>query len=63
MATFRVEITTDNEAFEDHPERELSRILGELSEDVAKYFDRAIVAAFVLKDINGNTVGKAHYSK
>lgn len=57
MATFRVEIRTDNEAFENHPHQALSILLGKLAEDVGRY--GATVAAFILKDVNGNTVGKA----
>lgn len=59
MAKFKLEIDTGGSAFGDNPQHELSRILNE----VVDHIDEAIVAAFVLKDINGNTVGKAHYSK
>ena len=55
MATFRVEIITDNAAFGDNPESELSRILDELANEV---FEEPR-EEFILRDDNGNTVGKA----
>ena len=58
MATFKVEINTDNAAFGDSPELELSRILSELSFDVAEN----PLEVITLKDENGNTVGKATWS-
>ena len=54
MATFKVEINTDNAAFGDNPELELSRILGELAEEVLSADDEITIT-----DANGNTVGKA----
>lgn len=54
MATFKVEINTDNAAFGDNPELELSRILGELAEEVLSADDEITIT-----DVNGNTVGKA----
>jgi len=54
MATFRLEIKTDNAAFGDSPELELSRILEGLSEEVLSASEEILI-----KDINGNTVGKA----
>lgn len=58
MATFRVSIDTDNAAFGDAPELELSRILSELASDVAEN----PLEVITLKDENGNTVGKATWS-
>lgn len=58
MAKFKVEIKTDNAAFGDSPELELSRILSELSFDVAE--DQR--EEYNIRDENGNTVGKAIWS-
>jgi len=58
MAKFKVEINTDNAAFGDNPEIELSRILSELSFDVAE--DQR--EEYNIRDENGNTVGKAIWS-
>jgi hypothetical protein len=58
MAKFKVEIKTDNAAFGDSPELELSRILSELSFDVAE--DQQ--DEYIILDVNGNTVGKATWS-
>jgi hypothetical protein len=58
MAKFKVEINTDNAAFGDNPELELSRILSELSFDVAE--DQR--EEYNIRDENGNTVGKAIWS-
>lgn len=58
MAKFRVEINTDNAAFGDNPELELSRILGELADTVAEN----PLEVISLRDVNGNTVGKATWS-
>jgi hypothetical protein len=58
MAKFKVEINTDNAAFGVNPELELSRILSELSFDVAE--DQR--EEYNIRDENGNTVGKAIWS-
>jgi hypothetical protein len=58
MAKFKVEIKMDNAAFGDSPELELSRILSELSFDVAE--DQR--EEYNISDENGNTVGKAIWS-
>jgi len=55
MATFKLEINTDNDAFGDSPELELSRLLDELAEEVAE--DQR--EEYIIRDDNGNTVGKA----
>ena len=58
MARFQLEINTDNAAFGDSPELELSRILEELSNEVAE--DQR--DEYIIRDENGNTVGKATWS-
>lgn len=58
MAKFKLEINTDNAAFGDSPELELSRILEELSNEVAE--DQR--DEYIIRDENGNTVGKATWS-
>jgi hypothetical protein len=58
MAKFKLEIKMDNAAFGDSPELELSRILSELSFDVAE--DQR--EEYNISDENGNTVGKAIWS-
>lgn len=58
MAKFKVEIKTDNAAFGDSPELELSRILSELSFEVAENQ----LDEYIIHDENGNTVGKAIWS-
>lgn len=58
MAKFKLEIDTDNAAFGDAPEFELSRILSELSDDVAD--DQR--ETYTIRDENGNTVGQATWS-
>ena len=51
-------INFDNAAFEGSPENEVARILLELAHEISMElrFDGKI---FVLRDYNGNTVGKA----
>jgi hypothetical protein len=58
MAKFKVEIKTDNAAFGDNPEIELSRILELLAEEVAD----GACETYSIRDVNGNTVGKATWS-
>jgi hypothetical protein len=58
MATFKLEIQTDNAVFGDSPEMELSRILDELAEEVAE--DQR--ETYIIRDETGNTVGKATWS-
>jgi hypothetical protein len=58
MAKFKLEIKMDNAAFGDSPELELSRILELLAEDVAD----GVCETYSIRDVNGNTVGKATWS-
>jgi hypothetical protein len=58
MATFRLEIKTDNSVFGNKPELELSRILDELADEVAEDPRES----FSIRDENGNTVGKATWN-
>ena len=54
---FRIEIQTDNAAFDPDPGPELARILRELA---ARLDDGVDLAEPIrLRDINGNTVGSA----
>ena len=54
MATIRIEIETDNEAFTDDPRAELARIL----RGYAHRLDMGGTIDYRLHDSNGNTVGK-----
>jgi len=58
MAKFKLEIKMDNSVFEDTPELELSRILSQLSFDVADF----PTEKYIIRDENGNPVGKATWS-
>lgn len=54
MGSFSLTINTDNDAFGDNPELEISRILEKLSEDIVD----EPTEEFTLRDANGNKVGK-----
>ena len=60
MSTFRIKLTTDNEAFSDDPTREVARILRALA-------DRLEGASpdedYPLRDANGNKVGYAMFKE
>jgi hypothetical protein len=56
MPTLRITIKMDNAAFGDEPMTEAARILRVLSRDL-EY--TGILDRFVLRDLNGNTVGEA----
>jgi len=59
MTKFTVEISTDNAAFDGHPEYEIARILRGLSDQVELMgFDYDQI---LLRDHNGNRVGEAEY--
>lgn len=53
MAKFEMSVNLDNSAFEDNGE--LSRILREVADKI----DRLRSYPFTIRDINGNSVGKA----
>ena len=54
---FKVEIETDNAAFDEgYHDFEVARILRALADTLDMYGGRA---EYTLRDINGNTVGKA----
>ena len=55
MKGIRLLIDTRNAAFEDYPNREVARILRELSERI----DEGVFPEKLI-DINGNTVGYVH---
>jgi hypothetical protein len=63
MAKFKLEIESDNAAFE-FPDHEISRILKDLSEQVAEtplhVWRRH---EFLIRDTNGNRVGTANWSR
>lgn len=57
---FNVEIDTDNAAFDDAGiASEIARILREL----ATRLEQGHLDEILLRDFNGNTVGKAHFSE
>lgn len=59
-----ITIQMDNAAFEDAPACELGRILGGLVDDLKNGQELQKAGDVVsLRDINGNTVGKARVSK
>jgi hypothetical protein len=57
MNTLKIEINTENDAFVESMEFELCRILLELTEKLGGGVESG--STFILRDINGNTVGKA----
>ena len=60
--TFKLEIATDNEAFDPYPGVEVARILRELSDKIE--CDRLHVgASYRLSDVNGNRVGEARVTR
>jgi hypothetical protein len=58
MTTLRIEIKMDNAAFEDDAPTEIARILRQYAERLERQHDR-ILTFDILRDINGNRVGKA----
>jgi hypothetical protein len=60
MAKFTLNIKTDNAAFEDQPAIEIARILREAADRVEQ---SPILVMGILRDINGNEVGKWEASK
>ena len=57
MATFKLEIQTDNAAFGDYPEGQIAIILQGLVNAIHSCND----VEHTLLDTNGNTVGKSYY--
>jgi len=59
---FKLELATDNAAFDNHAGREVARILRKLAAEV----EHGLFAGrdnTKLRDINGNTVGRAEWSE
>ncbi|CRI66753.1 hypothetical protein THIOKS13070009 [Thiocapsa sp. KS1] len=56
MSELTIEMSLDNAAFEDDPAPEIARILRQLAD---KLEGRGIDDEILLRDINGNRVGKA----
>jgi hypothetical protein len=56
MSTYRVEIETNNAAFDPAPDDEVTRILRHLIERIER---DDLASEKVLRDINGNSVGRA----
>jgi hypothetical protein len=56
--SFRLEIATDNAAFDDAPAVELARILRELADRVEEAEAGDVLP---VRDLNGNRVGSAHW--
>lgn len=62
MSMFKLTMETDNAAFEDRPEQEVRRILHELAKVVDdEGLDLKRGTEIKLRDVNGNTVGKAEF--
>lgn len=59
MTTLRITINMDNDAFGEDPEVEVKRILEDLNQKFAHYG----MQDWVLRDINGNSVGAAKVVK
>lgn len=57
MSGLNLYIETGNEAFQDNEREEIARILRKLAKDILA--DTCNDTAYFLKDINGNTVGRA----
>jgi hypothetical protein len=57
--TLTITIDMDNAAFEDDTEGECARILKDLAEKIDKGFGPTEYGNVTLRDVNGNTVGKA----
>jgi hypothetical protein len=57
----RLEIQTDNDAFQEEQEAEVARILRALADTLEREGDLAdsLLLGVTLRDINGNPVGKA----
>jgi hypothetical protein len=53
---FRVEVNTENAAFDDHPEMELARILRDLADRVQL---NGLQGSYPIFDVNGNRIGYA----
>ena len=58
MTTFRIDIDTDNAAFEPAPDDEVVRILRALIDRIER---DDLESEKVLMDYNGNTVGRAWF--
>ncbi len=59
MANFTLTINLDNAAFEEAPDHEVARILKDAAHRIENGFYPEHTGGMVLKDINGNTVGRA----
>lgn len=57
MSGLNLYIETGNEAFQDNEREEIARILRKLAKDIQA--DSCNDTSYFLKDINGNTVGRA----
>jgi hypothetical protein len=56
MSELTIEMNLDNAAFEGDPAPEITRILRQLADKIE---ERGIYDEILLRDINGNRVGKA----
>lgn len=59
---FRIEIATDNAAFDDDPASEVGRILRKLAENFLHFGDWRAAESGDVRDYNGNTVGRWQYT-
>jgi len=57
---FRVFVNCDNAAFDDHGHAEIARILNTLANTIAGAEE--LPTYMILRDINGNDVGRATFS-
>lgn len=55
METVKIEIETENAAFDGYPAAEIARILRAMADD---FEERGEPGANAMRDINGNTVAK-----
>jgi len=63
MAKFKIEISTDNAAFDGDPGNELAFILRKIADAVADGMSPKDYFTKPVRDTNGNTVGKYSFIK
>jgi len=61
MATLRITIRTDNEAFSEDPAAEVGRILRKAADKIAEHGIDYFRQGWTPMDANGNSVGKVTY--
>lgn len=63
MAKFTVTINTGNDAFGDDPGHEIARILREIADRADQSLTAGRYFTNLVRDANGNTVGKFTFTK